>query len=164
MKEGSVLSVWKFNTADGAKENLDKLTKLANQHLIQVHDTAVVSWPNGKKRPLTKEYGDTKGKSMLSGVFWGMLFGMIFFVPVLGIAVGAAMGALANKFSDYGISENFIKQVRDKVTEGTSALFLFTSDGVRDRIIEEFKGNSMDLISTNLSKEEEDKLREEFGS
>ena len=57
------------------------------------------------------------------GAFWGMLFGLIFFVPFFGLAVGAAMGALSGKFNDYGIDDNFIKQTRAKVTEGTSACF-----------------------------------------
>jgi len=104
------------------------------------------------------------GKGAVSGAFWGMLFGLIFFVPFFGMAVGAAMGALSGKFNDYGINDNFITQVRKEVTEGTSALFLLTSDAVRDRIAEELKGVSVELIHSNLSKEEEAKLIEEFGS
>ena len=42
------------------------------------------------------------------------------------MAVGAAAGALAGSLADYGIDDDFIKNVREKVTEGTSALFLLT--------------------------------------
>jgi uncharacterized membrane protein len=63
----------------------------------------------------------------MESAFWGLLFGLIFFVPFLGLAIGAAIGALAGKMSDYGIDDNFIKQTREKVTEGTSALFLMTT-------------------------------------
>ena len=69
----------------------------------------------------------------MHGAFWGMLFGLIFFIPFFGLAVGAAMGALMGKFNDYGIDDNFIKQTRAKVTEGTSALFLLTSGAVMDK-------------------------------
>ena len=55
------------------------------------------------------------------GMFWGFLFGLLFFVPILGLAVGAAMGALAGSLGDVGIDDSFIKQVREKVTPGTSA-------------------------------------------
>ena len=55
---------------------------------------------------------------------------MIFFIPFFGLAVGAAMGALSGKFADYGIDDNFIKQMREKVTEGTSARLLLTSGAV----------------------------------
>ncbi len=160
----STLSVWKFETAEEANEHLNKLAEMAKQHLIKIHDAAVVSWPAGKKRPHTDNYGSMTGRGMISGAFWGMLFGLIFFVPVFGMAVGAAMGALSGKFTDYGINDNFIKKVRNEVTQGNSALFLLTSEAVRDRIAEEFKGISVELIYSNLSKEEEEKLIEEFGS
>jgi len=160
----STFSVWKFETAEGASETLEKLKEMAKKQLIQLHDVALVSWPAGKKRPRTDNYGSMTGRGMVSGAFWGMLFGLLFFVPLFGMAVGAAMGALTGKFTDYGINDNFIKQVREEVTEGTSALFLLTSAAVRDRIAEEFKGVSVELIHSNLSKEEEAKLIEEFGS
>jgi len=160
----TTLSVWKFEAAEDAHETLNKLSDLYKQQLIQIHDAAVVSWPVGKKRPRTDNYGSMVGKGMVSGAFWGMLFGLIFFVPIFGMAVGAAMGALSGKFNDYGINDSFINKVRQEITEGTSALFLLTSDAVRDRIAEEFKGVSVELIHSNLSKEEEAKLIEEFGS
>jgi len=49
------------------------------------------------------------------------------------------------------------------VTPGTSALFLLSSDAVMDRVKAEFKDSSPELISTNLSAEQEAKLREAFG-
>ncbi len=158
----ATLTVWKFDTATGAQEALDKLAELSKQQLIQIQDAAVVSWPAGKKNPKTKNYGSMTGEGALSGAFWGLLFGLIFFVPFFGMAVGAAMGALAGKFADYGISDDFIKEVRAKVTEGTSALFLLSANAVEDRIAAAFEGVHMELIASNLSAEQEAKLREEF--
>jgi len=48
------------------------------------------------------------------------------------------------------------------VTEGTSALFLMTSDAVEDRVVEAMKQSKFEIIATNLSKEEEEKLRAAF--
>jgi uncharacterized membrane protein len=158
------LTVWKFSTAEGAQDALNKLTELSKQQLIQIQDAAVVSWPAGKKNPKTKNYGSMTGQGALSGAFWGMLFGLIFFVPFFGLAVGAAMGALTGKFADYGINDNFIKEVREKVTEGTSALFLLSSNAVLDRVTAAFEGTEMELIQSNLSGEQEEKLKEEFGA
>ncbi len=160
----ATMTVWKFNTPDGAQAALNKVIELSKQQLIQLQDAAVVSWPQGKKSPKTQNYGDMTGRGALNGAFWGMLFGLIFFVPFFGLAVGAAMGALAGKFSDYGIDDNFIKQVREQVTPGTSALFLLTSGAVQDKITQEFKGTSMELVKSNLSSEQEARLREEFGA
>ena len=98
------------------------------------------------------------------GAFWGMLFGLIFFIPFFGLAMGAAMGALMGKFNDYGIDDNFIKQTREKVTEGTSALFLLTSGAVVDKVVEALKGQTFEILSTNLPKEKEDELRAAFGA
>ena len=64
----------------------------------------------------------------MSGAFWGMLFGIIFFVPIFGLVVGTAMGSLIGSMADVGINDDFIKSVCSKVTEGTSALFLLTTD------------------------------------
>ena len=61
-----------------------------------------------------------------------------------------------------GIDEDFIKSIRNKVTEGTSALFLMTSDVVEDRVVEALKQSKFEIIITNLSKEEEGKLRAVF--
>ena len=72
------------------------------------------------------------------------------------------MGALAGHFAHYGIDENFIKQVREKVTEGTSALFLLTSGAVIDRVAAAVKDIKFEIISTNLSREQEAQLHEAF--
>jgi len=99
----------------------------------------------------------------MGGAFWGFLFGLIFFVPFLGAAIGAGMGALTGSMADVGIDDDFIKQVREKVTEGTSALFALTSgETAPDKIIDELKQYDFEIISTNLPEEQENKLREAF--
>ena len=158
----AALTVWKFPTPAGADQALGTLEKLENQSLIQVHDAAVVSWEPGQHKPKTRELHSRTKIGAMGGGFWGLLFGLIFFVPILGLAIGAAAGAMAGSLSDAGISDKFIATVREKVTPGTSALFLLTSDAVIDRVSAEFKGNEPELISTNLSNEQEAKLREAF--
>jgi uncharacterized membrane protein len=98
----------------------------------------------------------------LGGTFWGMLFGLIFFVPLLGAAIGAGIGALAGSMTDIGISDDFINSVKQRVTPGTSALFVLSSDAVTDRIKDTFKDTNAELIASNLSAEQEAKLREVF--
>jgi len=158
----ATLTVLKFETADGAERALETIKDLSRQHLINLHDAAIVTWPQGKKKPRTQQLTDLTGAGALSGAFWGMLFGLIFFIPIFGLAMGAAMGALAGSMTDVGINDNFIKSVRSKVTEGTSALFLMTSDAVKDRVFEAMKEFDFELIASNLSKEEEEKLRMAF--
>lgn len=158
----ATITVLKFDNAEGAGEALDTVQSLSKQHLINLHDAAIVTWPEGKKKPKTKQLANLAGVGALDGAFWGMLFGLIFFVPFFGMAVGAAMGALSGKFADYGIDDDFIKSVQNQVTEGTSALFLMTSDAVMDKVADAFKGVEFELIASNLSKEQEDELRAAF--
>lgn len=158
------LTVWKFDTPQGAEEAARTLDDLAREQVINVHDAATVSWEVGKKKPKTRQLsGSTTGGGALGGAFWGMLFGLIFFVPLLGAAVGAATGALAGSLTDVGIDDRFINKVRDEVTPGTSALFVMTSDAVLDKVRDAFAGHKpSELVFTNLSEEQEKALREVF--
>lgn len=158
----ATLTVWKFPTPEGAAQAEQTLGRLQAQALIKVHDAAVVSWEPGKKRPKTRQLHNLAGAGALSGGFWGLLFGLIFFVPLLGLVVGAAAGALSGSLVDVGINDDFIAGVRQQVTPGTSALFVLTSDAVLDKVHEAFAGQDMELIQTNLSSDEEAKLREVF--
>ena len=160
----NTLTVLKFSTPEGAQELLNKIYEMQNQELITVIDAATVSWPEGKKTPKTKQAVNLTGAGAMDGAFWGMLFGLLFFVPLFGMAVGASMGALTGRFADYGIDDNFIKRIRKEVEPGTSALFLMTANAVVDRVVEELKGREFELMSTNLSKEQEDELRSAFGA
>jgi uncharacterized membrane protein len=141
---------------------LSKIQSLQKMELIKLQDAAIVTWPVGQKAPKTKQLVSMAGMGAMQGAFWGMLFGLIFFVPFFGLAVGAAMGALSGKMADYGIDDNFIKQTREKVTEGTSALFLLTSDAVQDKVFDELKGFKFELIASNLTKEQEAQLKAAF--
>lgn len=158
----ATLTVLKFETADGAEKALHVVEDLSKKQLINLHDAAIVSWPEGKKKPNTKQLSNLAGVGALSGAFWGLLFGLIFFIPIFGLVAGAALGALTGSMADVGISDDFIRSVRSKVTEGTSALFLMTSDAVKDKVAEAARGMKFELIASNLSKEEEEKLREAF--
>lgn len=161
----ATITVFKFDNPDGADKMLDLIKELNKAQLLTLEDAATVSWPEGNKKPKTRQLTSLTGAGAISGAFWGMLFGLIFFIPFFGMAVGAAVGALAGKFSDYGIDDSFIKTVSEKVTEGTSALFLMTDKVVLDKVTDAVKekGWSFELISSNLSKEQEQQLREDFG-
>jgi uncharacterized membrane protein len=158
----ATFTVWKFDTAGGADQVLDTLERLQKEELIKIQDAAIVTWPEGKKKPKTRQLNSLAGAGALGGAFWGLLFGLIFFIPVLGLAIGAAAGALGGSMTDVGIDDSFIKEVREKVTPGTSALFLMTSDAVQDKVYDALEGTRMELVHTNLSGEQESRLREAF--
>ena len=159
----ATLTVWKFDTPDGADAAGKTLGQLARENILVIHDAATVSWHEGDKKPKTHQMASTTGAGALGGAFWGMLFGLIFFVPLLGAALGAATGALSGSLADVGIDDGFINKVRDHITPGTSALFVMTSDAVVDKVQDAFKQHEpSELIFTNLSEEQENALREVF--
>jgi uncharacterized membrane protein len=158
----TTLSVLEFNSPDGADQALRILKGLQQQQLIKLVDAAVVTWPQGSKGPKTKQMISTARAGAIGGAFWGFLIGLIFLVPLLGLAVGAASGAVGGALTDIGIDDNFIKQVREKVKPGTSALFLMSAHAVIDRVVAELKSLNPELITSNLSDEQESRLRELF--
>lgn len=161
----TTLTVWKFDSPTGADQAEQALLQLQREELIQIADAAVVSWPEGAKKPKTRQLTNMAGAGALGGAFWGLLFGLLFFIPFLGLAIGAGIGALTGAMSDVGIDDKLIKEVREKITPGTSALFLLTTRAVPDKVaarLADMRGNAQ-LIQSNLSTEQEAKLREVFG-
>ena len=130
--------------------------------MIEIQDAAIVAWPEGKRKPKTEQLRDLTAMGALDGAFWGMLFGFIFLMPFLGMAFGAATGALAGMFSDMGIDKSFIGQCQDKITVGTSALFLLSETQAADKVIDALQPLKPEIIKTNLSNDSEQKLREAF--
>jgi len=160
----ATLTAFRFDSVDGADSALRVVPMLQEQELITILDAALVSWPKGKNRPSTRQVVLPTGTQLLDGTFWGMLFGLIFFVPVLDTGRREEMERLTCALSDVGIDEDFIYQLRSKLTEGTSALFILSRDALMDKINDVSKGKKPDLIAINLRRNDEMKLRDLFGS
>ena len=79
----ATMTVWKFPTASGADRAEATLKDLQRRELIRIHDAAIVSFPEGAKKPKTRQLTNMAGAGALGGAFWGLLFGLIFF-PVPG--------------------------------------------------------------------------------
>lgn len=162
----ATMSAWLFDTPDGASQAENLLLELQKQRVLVVQDAATVSWPEGARKPKTRELTSAGWAGAGMGGMWGLLFGLIFFVPLLGVAIGAGIGALMGHFSDFGISKDFIDSVKSKVVPGTSALFLMTSSANTEKVAEEVKkaGLEAELIQSNLSDEQAEQLRQTFSS
>jgi uncharacterized membrane protein len=155
------LSVLRFADPYGADRVFLALQGLQERQLITLEDAAVVSWPQGDEKPTTRQVYSAAGAGW--GAFWGFLFGLIFFVPFLGAAIGEGTGGLTGALADVGLDDDFIRQVRKKVTPGTSALFALTSGTeAPDQVIDELKNYEFEIISTNIPMEQERQLREAF--
>jgi uncharacterized membrane protein len=159
----SELLVFSYPNETGANEAIAKIQSLQKQQLITLADAAtVVRKPDGKAK--VKQANNLVGAGALGGAFWGMLIGLLFFAPWLGLAIGAAAGALGGKFADVGIDDKFIKEVGETIEPGHSALFLMVTQMTDDKVLPELAATGASLLRTNLSAEDEAKMRAAFGA
>jgi uncharacterized membrane protein len=61
----------KFDAPDGAEQMLEVLERAQKQALIRIVDAAIVSWPQGAKKPKTRQLHNLAGAGALDGAFWG---------------------------------------------------------------------------------------------
>jgi uncharacterized membrane protein len=80
-------------------------------------------------------------------------------VPVAGAALGAASGALAGAFTDFGINDDFMKDVAQAVPVGGAALFLLVKKMTTDKVLEDLKGMGGAVLRTSFDKSMEDAIK-----
>jgi uncharacterized membrane protein len=159
----SNLIVISFADEGTAARFMQKLGELQKQSLIKLEDAAtLIRYEDGKVK--IKQARSLVGEGALGGAFWGMLIGMLFWVPFVGLAVGAATGALAGSASDYGIDDKFIKEVGEKITPGSSAVFVLVQEAAVDKVVEELKPFHGEIVHTSLSNEQEQLLKDAFSA
>lgn len=155
------LIVVAFDNDHAAFEVRDKLIRLQREHLVRLADAAVaVRRQDGHLQ--IKQIRDLAAEGAIGGAFWGFLAGILFWVPLLGMALGTLTGALSGSLAEHGISDDFIEEVARSIEPGQSALFLLIVDATTDRMIEQILPWKPRLIRTNLSREQERKLRQAF--
>ncbi|MBX3172369.1 MAG: DUF1269 domain-containing protein [Candidatus Eremiobacteraeota bacterium] len=155
------LIVLVFDNDRAAFEVRDKLIELQKSHLIRLADAAVaVRDQQGVVK--IKQVVDLTAQGAIGGAFWGLLAGILFWMPAMGAAIGTLIGAISGSMADYGVNDEFIEQVAKSVEPGQSALFLLVVDATMDRVIEEISAWNPKVLRTNLSREQERKLREAF--
>ncbi|HEY6736707.1 MAG TPA: DUF1269 domain-containing protein [Candidatus Saccharimonadia bacterium] len=159
----SNLIVMTFADEAGAQRLMDELGKLQKEELIKLDDAATVI-RNKNEKVHVKQARSLVGEGTLGGAFWGMLIGLLFFVPLAGLATGAIMGGILGKLSDYGINDQFIKEIGQKLTPGSSAVFLLVRDAQAEKVVEALKPYRGEIIHTSLSPSEETALKEAFAS
>ena len=136
-----------------------EVQRLAQDLVIQPDAVAtIVRAADGKYKVSTNHHAVGGGASW--GMFWGLLFGLLFFVPVFGMAVGAGLGALMGKVEKSGLDKEFIKQVRDMLKPGTSALFVIVEKVTPDKAIEGLRQYGGTVLKSSLSKDAESQLQE----
>jgi len=157
----SDLIVIGYDNERKAEEVRNKLIELQREHLIVMEDAVVV---------VRKEDGDVKirqsvnltATGAVSGGIWGTLIGLIFLNPLIGTVAGAAAGAIGGALTDIGIDDDFIKEIGETLTPGTSALFILVQKMTTDKVMEDIRPYGGQILHTSLSVEDEAELKSEL--
>lgn len=161
------LVVLDFDGTDTADIVLGKLRQLRKEHLIDMVDAVVVIRPEEGDIQIKQSVNLTAigaGSGMSTGALIGTLAGLLVLNPMAGLAIGsmagAAMGALSGRLSDYGINDQFIKDLGQTIKPGTSALFVLVTKATTDKVVDEIRHYQPRILKTSLTQEQEGKLRD----
>lgn len=132
--------------------------KMQKSYLVALEDAVVVEKKQDGKIKLHQMYNLT-AQGAVGGGFWGVLIGLIFMNPLLGLVVGAGAGAVTGALSDVGINDDFMKQLAEKLTPGTSALFVLVDADLTDKVLDELRGTGGTVLQSSLSHENEARLQ-----
>src|SRR6516164_11086443 len=162
----STLIVLDFDGIHTADEVLNKLRSLQKEHLVDLEDACVVERDSAGKIHIKQavnltSLGATRGGGM--GALWGTLVGILFLNPLAGMAIGALAGAVAGALSgslaDYGINDDFVKQLGQTIPPGSSALFVLIKSVTLDKVLPEIEPYKPRVLRTSLTNEAEAKLK-----
>jgi uncharacterized membrane protein len=134
----ATLTAWKFPSANGADAAFQTLQDLSRRELIDVLDAVVISWPEDSPKALTMPETHVLRPAPSPDDEEG---------SELGLALGA----------------EYFRSLSATVTAGTSALFALTAEPRMHEVTEAFRGTDAELLATNLTPEQEERLLGAFG-
>jgi uncharacterized membrane protein len=134
------------------------LLKMQKDYLIDLADAVVAVREDNGKVKLRQMYNLTAAGAA-SGGFWGTLVGMLFLNPLFGFAIGAGAGAISGALSDVGIDDKVLKKLAETLKPGTAALCVLIRSMTADKVLEDIQKFGGTVIKSNLSHEDESKLR-----
>lgn len=152
------------NTADLA---LNKLQAMQKEYLIDLEDACIVVRDAGGTVHLKQSVQLVKSAAIGGagfGALWGTMIGLLFLNPLAGLIIGAGVGAgssaLSASMADYGISDDFMRQLGSTLEPGTSALFVLFRKANADKVLPELAQFNGRVLKSSLSNRDEQRLRE----
>jgi uncharacterized membrane protein len=155
----SDLVVIVYPSEEKAEEVRQRLFKLQKEYLITINDAVIAVKTEGGTVKLN-QLVNTTAVGAASGSFWGLLIGVLFLNPIIGVALGAASGALGGALSDFGINDNFMKELAASIKPGDAALFVLIKNMTADKVLNEIKDAGGTVLKTSLDETKEQVLRD----
>jgi uncharacterized membrane protein len=145
---------------------LNTLKRLVKQHVLDMEDAVCVTKASDGEVDLHQMInlpGAGAARGGATGALWGTVLGLLFLQPLagamIGAAVGAGTGALAGMLSDYGIDDNFVRQLSAQMTPNSSAVFILFRQMTEDKVMPEISQYGGTVLHTSLSDEMEQRLQ-----
>lgn len=130
------------------------LNRLQAEYLLDLEDACIVTKDGAGKVKLHQSHNLT-AEGAMSGGFWGILIGMLFLNPLLGGLVGAGAGALGGAVSDYGINDDFIRELAAQLGPNSSAIFILARKVTPDKVLAELSKFGGTILRTSLPQDVE---------
>lgn len=162
-----------------ASEVLNQLQSMNDSWVVDLHDAvAVYRDYNGKLRT-DQSYQMTTGEGAGWGGLWGSLIGLTLAIPFTGGATAPAAGALAAGAlaggalgagagaidaswwkDEFGIPDDFVKQVGAMIQPGDSAIYALLRTADPETVANAFRGYGGTILSTTLSRNQQAKVED----
>jgi uncharacterized membrane protein len=127
-------TAWRFPGTEGADTAVLRLKQLDSQELINLMDVAVVRWPEYASQPMTLEHVHEEGRKASS---------------------------MVRRLQQHPVIDgSVLESVQGDLRPGTSAVVVLSSEGQVDAIVHAFQGQPMELIRSDLSVPDQDRLRQ----
>jgi uncharacterized membrane protein len=147
-----------YDDLDQAQRVMGSLGELVKEHSLTLEDAVIVEHKaNGK---LKLHQPSLAGMGAASGALWGGVIGLLFLVPVFGMAVGAAAGAAGGAASDYGVDDNFVKELGAQLPAGGAAVIVLVQEATRDKVVPEISKYGGRVIQSSLSDDQQEAFQE----
>jgi uncharacterized membrane protein len=131
-------TAWRFRSTEGADDAVFKLKQLDSQDLIDVQDVAVIRWPLHATAPTAQEHVTDEGSKVSS---------------------------MISRLKGTGrIDTMMIESVKGDIVPGTSAVVVLSAAAVINTVARAFQGQPMELVRSDLSVPEQDRLRAAFST
>jgi uncharacterized membrane protein len=147
-----------YDDMDQAQRVMRSIGELVKEHSLTIEDAVIIEHKDNGKLKLHQP--SLAGIGAASGALWGGVIGLLFLVPVFGMAVGAAAGAAGGAASDYGVDDDFVKQLGEQLPKGGAAVVVLVQESTRDKVVPEVSKYGGRLIQSSLSNEQEEAFQE----
>ena len=130
----TALTVWRYDTPFGAEAAAVRLKRLEELKVLTVHDAITIAWMPRAQEPVIGHLKHSTAASAGKGSVLGGLVGMLVLAPVAGAALGAGVASVSARLRKSGIDEEFVRELGEQLTPGSSALLVLSSDGDLDEV------------------------------